>query len=61
MLALALTQPTPAPQWSVMKLLNGSSPLQGGGMAIAGSSTVTVTTSNISGNNEVIVSRFHES
>jgi hypothetical protein len=48
---------SPSPQWSVMKLLNASSPLQGGGMYIEGSSTVTVTTSTISGNTADSVSR----
>jgi hypothetical protein len=48
----------PWPQWSVMKLLNASSPLQGGGMYIVGSSTVTVTTCTISGNTANYVSHF---
>jgi hypothetical protein len=50
---------SPSPQWSVMKLLNSSSPLQGGGVAIEGwrgSSTVTVTTCTISGNTASYVS-----
>jgi hypothetical protein len=48
----------PWPQWSVMKHLNSCFSLQGGGMLITGSSTVTVTTCTISGNSATAVNRF---
>eukprot|EP00966_Prymnesium_polylepis_P298502 6897988-Prymnesium_polylepis.1 len=46
------------PQWMVTKLLSSSSPLQGGGMRIAGGSAVTATACTISGNAATGVSRF---
>jgi hypothetical protein len=52
---------SPWPQWSAMKLPNALSPLQGGGMYIKGSTTVTVTTSTISGNSATDVRCFPDS
>eukprot|EP00966_Prymnesium_polylepis_P242533 5608318-Prymnesium_polylepis.1 len=51
----------PWPQWSAMKLLNAPSPLQGGGMYMEGSVTVTVTTSTISVNSATDVRCFPDS
>ena len=52
---------SPSPQWSLVKPLISSSRLQGGGMYIYGSSTVTVITCTIRDNTATYVRRFPNS